>query len=94
MGLGRNIKRLREAKGMTLQQLADLSGVPGGTIHALEARHSVRSKYAAQLAAALEVSTDSLVGHPPSYLRGPMPPNRAQAHDASPSRVTILPLLH
>lgn len=60
MALGKNVKRLREAKGMDQTTLSRLSGVPVGSISALEVRDSVRSQFAAQLAKALGVTTDEL----------------------------------
>lgn len=60
MALGKNVKRLREAKGMDQATLSRLSGVSVGSISALEVRDSVRSQFAAQLAKALGVTTDEL----------------------------------
>lgn len=51
--LGEKIKELREAQGLTLEKLSDLSGVDIGTISALENRRSKKSQYAPQLADAL-----------------------------------------
>ena len=61
MALGKNVKRLREAKGMDQATLSRLSGVSVGSISALEVRDSVRSQFAAQLAKALGVTTDELM---------------------------------
>jgi phage repressor protein C with HTH and peptisase S24 domain len=55
MGLGKTVKELRLAKGWTLEKLEQVSGVAGGTIHALEARDSSRSTYFAAIADALEI---------------------------------------
>lgn len=60
MSLGKNIRTLRDARGWTLDDLAQRSGVDVGTISALENRDSRRSQFATQLAQALEVSTDQL----------------------------------
>lgn len=62
MALGKRVKALREGLGLTLEQLADRSGVDLGTIGALEVRDSSRSKYAAQLATALGVTLEDLLG--------------------------------
>ena len=93
MALGDNIKTLREARHWTLQQLADASGVEVGTIHALEARGSTRSKYAAALAAALDVPLETLVGHTPPYPRGSPHGSAPQAHEMSPPWLTIPPAI-
>jgi len=61
MALGSNIRRHRLAKGLTLDQLADLSGVDTGTISALEMRDSSRSKYAPALARGLGMTMDALL---------------------------------
>lgn len=63
MALGRNIKRLREAKGLTQGQLAAMAGdgVTQGIIAALEVRDSKVSKYVVPIAAALGVSIDILI---------------------------------
>lgn len=55
MGLGQIIRKLRTAKGWTLDALEERSGVAGGTIHALEVRDSSRSQYFPALAEALEI---------------------------------------
>jgi len=61
MNLGQQIRRLRNQLGLTLEQLAERSGVDVGTISALEVRGSTRSKYAPQIAAGLGVSLDELL---------------------------------
>lgn len=61
MALGKTVKSLRLARGWTLKDLSKRSGVPVGTIGALEVRDSVRSEYALQLAQGLEVSLDSIL---------------------------------
>lgn len=50
MSLGLQIKKYRKALGLTLDQLAELSSVPPGTISALTVRSSVKSTYAPDLA--------------------------------------------
>ena len=61
MALGSNIRRHRLAQGLTLDQLADLSGVDTGTISALELRDSGRSKYAPDIARGLGMTMDALL---------------------------------
>lgn len=60
MALGKNIKRERELKGWTLEELSDRSGVAVGTIGALEVRDSKRSQYAAQICKALGFTVEQL----------------------------------
>jgi len=61
MALGKTVKSLREALGWTLKDLSKRSGVPVGTIGALEVRDSVRSEYAAKLAKGLGVPVEDLL---------------------------------
>lgn len=61
MALGKQIKKYREARGWTLEQLEDASGVPTGTINALENRDSKRSNYAQALAEALGLGLGQLL---------------------------------
>ncbi|MCP1679435.1 transcriptional regulator with XRE-family HTH domain [Kerstersia gyiorum] len=49
---------------MTLEQLEARSGVPVGTISALEVRDSMRSSYALPLAKALGLSLEELMDQP------------------------------
>ena len=61
--IGERIKAFREARGLTLRQLDDLSGVPFGTI----ARYEKNEYFPGlmnliALADALELSLDDLVG--------------------------------
>ena len=59
--LGRNIRRLREAKGMSQQDLAERVDVDRKTINRLEnAQRSPRSELLYAIADTLEVSTDEL----------------------------------
>jgi transcriptional regulator with XRE-family HTH domain len=60
MSLGEEVRRLRDKKGLTLDQLAELSGVEVGTISALENRKSERSKFAPALAKALGTTVEAL----------------------------------
>ncbi len=61
MALGKNVKTLREARGWTLKDLSKRSGVPVGTIGALEVRDSVRSEYAAKLAKGFGIPLEDLL---------------------------------
>lgn len=60
MALGRQIKKQRERLGWTLEVLSDRSGVDVGTISALEVRDSQRTKYAAAIAAAFNLTMEEL----------------------------------
>lgn len=60
MALGKNIKHHRDRLGLTLEQLSDRSGVDLGTIHALEARDSSRSKFATAIARGLGMTVEQL----------------------------------
>lgn len=62
MALGKNVRAAREARGWTLAELSERSGVDVGTISALENRDSKRSQFAAPLAHALGVSVEELTG--------------------------------
>lgn len=64
MALGKNVKRYREAKGLTQQELSDLTGgeVSQGAIAALEKRDSSMSRFAPALAQALQVPYKDLIG--------------------------------
>jgi len=61
MALGKIVKSLREARGWTLKDLSKRSGVPVGTIGALEVRDSVRSEYAAKLAIGFGIPLEELL---------------------------------
>jgi phage repressor protein C with HTH and peptisase S24 domain len=61
MTLGNQIKRYRNKAKLTLEELAELSGVPRGSIGAIERRNSTSSKFAAPLAAALNLTLDQLL---------------------------------
>lgn len=60
MSLGNTIKQMRESRKWTLEDLSKRSGVPIGTISALEVRNSVRSQYAKDLARGFGISLDDL----------------------------------
>lgn len=70
MALGKNIRNLREAQGLTLERLSELSGVDVGTISALEVRDSSRSKYAHAIAKGLGVSLEDLLSEAPAVGAG------------------------
>lgn len=63
MSLGKNLKRIREARGLTQHQLASLTNgeVSQGIISALEKRDSKASRFAYVLAKALDVDVHTLV---------------------------------
>ena len=61
MSLGKQIKKYRQHLDWTLEKLEEESGVPKGTISALEVRDSDRSKYAPEIARAFGVSVDQLM---------------------------------
>jgi transcriptional regulator with XRE-family HTH domain len=61
MSLGENIRRLRNLRDWTLDELSERSGVEVGTISALENRRSSRSIHVGALAAAFDVSADELL---------------------------------
>jgi transcriptional regulator with XRE-family HTH domain len=60
MAIGKNIKAHREARGWTLADLSERSGVELGTIGALEVRDSARSKFASAIAKALGMTVEEL----------------------------------
>lgn len=64
--LGDKIRRLRKAKGWTLDHLSTLSGVDLKAISALEKRGSKRSQFTVPLANALGVPVEELLPADPS----------------------------
>jgi transcriptional regulator with XRE-family HTH domain len=62
MSLGQRVRTLREGKGLSITALASEAGVPVGTLDRLEKRDSKKSQFTAQLADALGVSVDALLG--------------------------------
>lgn len=84
MALGQNIKRLREAQGLTREELAVKTGgkVTQGIITALEKRDSKASQYAAQIAAALGVSVDVLLTGEGQPVEKPSAPTLTPKHQA------------
>lgn len=63
MALGKNVRTLRDKLKWTLEELSKASGVPVGTISAIETRDSVRSKYAGKLATGFGVDVLILTDH-------------------------------
>lgn len=61
MSLGKNVRKLREARGWEQKDLALASGVSNGTISAIEVRDSRRSAVAPALARALGVTLEQLM---------------------------------
>ena len=64
MATGQQIRKHRDAQGLTLEQLGEKSGVDFGTIHALEKRDSSRSKFFGQIAHALGLTIEELSKEP------------------------------
>lgn len=63
MTIGQNIRKLREAKGMTQEDLAQVLGVTHGAISLWESdKRSMNVKQAVKIAAALGVTLTELVG--------------------------------
>lgn len=60
MGIGAQIKKYRLQVGWTLERLSEASGVEIGTIGALEARDSSRSKFFPAIAKALGMTVEQL----------------------------------
>jgi len=80
MALGKTVKALRDARGWTLKELSKRSGVPVGTIGALEVRDSVRSEYAAKLAQGFGVSLEELLATGQGEMLPVAPPDHKQNH--------------
>ena len=55
-----NLKKLRQEKGLSVPELAKLSGVPRRTIQEIEVREDLRVSTAIKLADALGVTLDEL----------------------------------
>lgn len=62
MALGANVRKLREAAGLTQTQLADAAGMEQQALAAIEKRDSKSSSFLPNLAKALNVSTNELLG--------------------------------
>lgn len=73
MSLGNKVKKYRLAKGWTLDQLSEASGVKLGTLGALEARNSKRSADILEIAQALGLTVEQLMSdedHQPAQPTG------------------------
>lgn len=68
MTLGTRLRYYRQKKGLTLEQLSEMSQVDVGTISALELRGSVRSKFAPALAKSLGLTVEQLVDESRDWL--------------------------
>ena len=80
MNFGARIRQERLARGWTQKELAERAGLKGGqpTLHMIEGRDSIRSKYAPELCAALDISIDwAMTG------QGEKQAGRAAAHGKS-----------
>lgn len=103
MGLGKQIRHYRTARALTLDALAERSGVDVGTISALEMRDSQRSKFAVAIARALGLTVDQLLDESRDWIANPgvyspttplAPPSAREAPPATPPhdfRETRLP---
>lgn len=61
MSLGSQVKKYRDAAGLSYPELAEISGVDVGNINALEKRNSRRSEHGPALARALGLSFEQLI---------------------------------
>ena len=68
MALGKQIRKYRTQLDWTLEQLEEKSGVPAGTISALEVRDSTRSKFAPALANAFGLTVEQLLDESVNWL--------------------------
>lgn len=91
MSLGKNVRKLREARGWEQKDLARASGVSNGTISAIEVRDSKRSAVAPALARALGVTLEQLMSEDMDALvPAPIPePSNVAPAPAAPSQVTL-----
>lgn len=63
MTIGENIRKIRKARGLTLKQLAEMSGYYYQHLHHIEtSNHIPKVSTAIDIADVLEVSLDELVG--------------------------------
>lgn len=71
-GIGDRVRNARKRRGLSQQELAELSGVSVSLIRKLEQgeRTDVRMETLRRLAVALEVPTTALMGRPPPDARG------------------------
>ena len=89
MPLGKQIRRYRTARGLTLDALAEAAGVEVGTISALENRDSRRSMYAAPIAKVLGLTVEQLLDDTRDWVKEPLgytptlPPPQPSARDCA-----------
>lgn len=95
MGIGKNIKKLRLSRGVTLTELAKAVGVDTQAIYALEKRDSKKSSFAVELAEFFKISVKSLMSEDfsdvPVSVPTPAPANSstsAQAGTLNPAAST------
>lgn len=69
MALGSNVRKFRERAGLTQTQLAERAGMDQQALAALEKRDSKSSQFTPNLALALGVSIDRLLGTPQDELQ-------------------------
>lgn len=88
MSLGKNVRKLREARGWEQKDLAAASGVSNGTISAIEVRDSRRSAVAPALARALGVTLEQLMSDDMDT-HAAAQPSAAPAHLLAPGGPTL-----
>lgn len=66
MTLGARIQRARKSQGLTVDELADFSGVNRALIYRIEAGNTCQIETLRRLAISLSVTTDSLLGLAPA----------------------------
>lgn len=71
MALGNQIRHYRTSLRLTLEELADKSGVEVGTISALENRDSQRSAFTADIARALGLTIEQLLDESRDWIKNP-----------------------
>lgn len=88
MALGKQIRKYRTQLDWTLEQLEEKSGVPAGTISALEVRDSTRSKFAPALANAFGLTVEQLLDESVNWLE-----RRQQNVEPAPDIQRQIPLI-
>jgi transcriptional regulator with XRE-family HTH domain len=94
MSFGTQVKKYRNAAGLTYAGLEELSGVGVGSINAAEKRGSETSKHAPALAKALGLTLDQLLDEATDYsehVRQHITTQRTQAEQV-PSNVVMSPV--
>lgn len=81
MALGANVKKFREAAGLSQTQLASRAGMDQPALAALEKRDSKSSKFIPALADALGKSVDELLGTDPGDGSARIPANYVDADE-------------